>query len=412
MAHINHSRQIRLCPTLTLEQLFPQNELSENFAVLFGVPQQRTEIALHSMQRYVGKAGIVFIHDDPAMSNELNRLTERIPQVNLYYANRNLSDARIYDPLYGLNERAITDIILPVQKNGTNSLDISSARARLGDYLSIMKYQFNNNPSIFGSYPYNLDLLVQLTQMPFSQLQASVLNYLPSDMSERLSSRLSADSIQQSVFDSVQNFRSVAEEFLWSPSNAANHSRLSIIETVKNGDIISVHIPNSNPDLLNYIYYELESLINARIPFLLVESGLSLHNSAKISDCFFGEHTQLNYRTGIISQSASSLLGSEKDDLSKITSQYQEIVVLRCSSNAEAEPFSASAGTYFRKVTSRNFQSHRRPFSIFSSHGGGTQTNEQEERNIRPEELVNLGNGAMLCGASHQLPVLVQNLIL
>ena len=139
MAHINHSRQIRLCPTLTLEQLFPQNELSENFAVLCGIPQQRTEIALYSMQRYVGKVGIIFIHDDPAMSNELSRLTRRNPQTNLYYANRNLFNARNYDPLYGLNERAITEIILPAQKNGFNSLDISSARARLGDYLSIMK---------------------------------------------------------------------------------------------------------------------------------------------------------------------------------------------------------------------------------------------------------------------------------
>lgn len=412
MAHVNYSRQIRLCPSLSLEELFPQNDSLGNFAVLCGVPQQRTEIALHSIQRYVGKVGIVFIHDDPVMSDELSRLVKGKNGTNLYYANRNLSDAKEYDPLYGLNQRAVKDIILPKEKNGTSSLDITSARARLGDYLSIMEHQFKIDPSIFGNYPYNLDLLVQLTGMPYNQLESTVLNYLPSDMKDRLSSSLSADNVQQSIYDYVENFRTLAEEFLWSPSNAAAHSRISIIETVKNKDIISVQIPNSNSDLLDYIRCELETLSNARIPFLLVESGLDLLNSSQISTYFLGEHTQHNYRTGILSQSASSFLDFGKEDLSKITAQYQDIVILRCSSDAEAEPFSSAAGTYSRKVRSRNFQAHRKPFSIFSSHGDGTQISEQKERNISTDELVKLGNGAMICGARYQLPVLVQNLIL
>ena len=403
MAHIEHTRQIELCRELSVKDLFPNNQATGNFAVFCGDLHRRSLIASHAIKPYVGKVGIVFIHDDPFTSNTLGNLTRGVPGVNLFYANGNPGNARIYDPLYGLGENEISDIFFPDKNKKTE-------RARLSDYLSIMDYQFQKNPSVFGDYPYNLDLLLELTQMSVEQLQNTVLNYLPEDMKDRLYSRLSAENVQQTVYDAVDDFCKLVQNSLWTPTSAARHSRISIIAAAKKKDIISLYIPNSDPSLLDYVYQELAALIKSNIPFLLVESGLNFVEKSNFSELFFKEHSQLNYRTGILSQTVASVLNANNtNEMIRLASEYHEIVVMNCSSALEAEPYSTLAGIYFRQTVSSTKQRFRNIFSLFPSLGSSSQTSEVQERNIRPEEIRDLNNGIMLYGRSHQHPILVDS---
>ncbi|MBQ5868994.1 MAG: hypothetical protein IIW68_06695 [Lachnospiraceae bacterium] len=406
MAHIEHTRQIELCRELAVKDLFPHNLATGNFAVFSGDINRRLLIANHAIRPYVGKMGVVFLHGDPFTPNRLGDLVRGNPDVNLFFANRNLENARIYDPLYGLGENAILDIIFPDRSKETE-------RARLGDYLSIMEYQFEKNPSVFGNYPYNLDLLLELTRMPADKLKKTVLDYLPKDKGDSLNSRLSEEKIQQTIYDAVDNFCKLVKETLWTPTDAARHSRVSIVAAAKNKDIISVYVPNSDPSLFDYLFHELDALIKSGTPFLLVESGLNLKEKSKLSELFFKEHSHLGYRTGILSQTIASVLNVDNnDELIKLASEYHEIVVMNCSSVTEAEPFSQLAGIYFRQSVSSTKQRFRNLLSLIPSLGSSTQTTDIQERNIRPEEIRDLNNGIMLYGRNHRYPILVRSFYL
>jgi hypothetical protein len=272
-----------------------------------------------------------------------------------------------------------------------------------------MAYQFEQDPKWFGAYPYNLDLLTQLVYMPYPQLKRDVLSYLPSYMQTDLDGRLSKESVQSSVMAALRNFATMAKRQFWTPANWANHSRISIVSAVSQKDILSIYVPGSDPAMLDYLELELEELTHNNIPYLLVESGLNIHNSPKIANRFLSEHSQLNYRTGIVTQSSSSILRTEGDELANLLAEYQEIVVLACSGKPEAERFSAAMDTYFRIVTSTTRNTARRMFSILPTHTRGTERHEVEERNVRANELENLGDGAVLWGKNHPYPVIVDH---
>lgn len=411
MNHINYERRVALRNRLTLDQLFPSRYVSGNFAVLCGDHGQRREIALQALRQYVGKVGIIFIHNDPMLSSDLRTLVENQHGTNLHYANPDLYTQRNYDPLYGLSEARVLEALVPYSADSAHYQDMTVLRSHLQDYLSIMKYQFNQSRRYFGDYPYNLDLLMQLAQMPYPDLKTEVLDYLPDTMRRYLEASLAKDSVQYNVMAVLRNFATMAEEHLWTPTNAAAHSRLSIVSVVRRGDIISVRVPNSDPTLMNYIDLELEELNHNATSYLLVESGLNLHSSRKIASRFLGEHSHLNYRTGIVTQSPASILSADSDDLSNLFSEYQEIVVLACSSKTEAELFSSSMGSYYRIVSSQVRNTSRRMFSLFPTHTNGVERHEVEERNIRPEEILNLSDGALLLGQNHDDPVIVSHLV-
>ena len=80
------------------------------------------------------------------------------------------------------------------------------------------------------------------------------------------------------------------------------------------------------------------------------------------------------------------------------------------SESASAEPFSAAFGTYYRQVVEHRRDRRRDPFRLFSSHGEGSSLRENAERNVRAEELMSLGEGALLCGRACPSPLLIRRL--
>ena len=74
--------------------------------------------------------------------------------------------------------------------------------------------------------------------------------------------------------------------------------------------------------------------------------------------------------------------------------------------------FSAGIGQYYRQVTERHMDKHREPFRIFSSHGHGMAQREVQQAVVNPEELTRLGDGCLLYGKNHPIPILIQHFTL
>lgn len=415
MAHLNYIRGIDYQNNISLPQFLPAIFTNNSFSAFCGTSWQRSQIGLFAMGRCCARRGVILLHNTPQLENTLNRIYDFYPNLrtsqgfSMYLANPNGTPTSYYDPLYGLSEEEILNCILPFHQQDYSGTAYS-VRSNLSGYLQIMRYQYQKNPAPFGSSPYNLDLLLDLTRMSYSDLEKTVLNYLPQAQRIDLTGRLSRPGAQQSVFDAVYSFSASLGTFLWNYKGFASHSRLNIIQAAKNRQFISVYVPESRPEILDYLAVELQSLINHQIPFLCVESGILLNNSKRLKQIFFNDHSDLNYSTGILADNTNGILSSP-DELASLLNQHQETVLFSCGNADIARPFSNLMGTYLRHVHEYHTDRHRQPFHLFSSHGRGTVIHEQQQENISPEELTSLGDGCILMGTNFAYPVYTQHFI-
>ena len=421
MAHINHIRNIDHLARLSILDVIDHSYLN-SFGAFCGRQSQRNMIALHKISRIFGRIGIIILHNDPLFENQLSQIYELNPSLStgnapsMFIANQVDSTGSIisyYDPLYGLTQSAVLDVLAP-RVNTRSPLEINKLRAILSDYLSIMEHQFRKNPVAFGAYPYTLDLLYDLTAMPYSELQKRVLSFLPDNLKKPICSRLSEEGSQQNAYNAVLSFAQSMKEFLWTKRRFSNHTKLSIVDIGKRRQLISIYIPESRPDVLEYIATELQQLNNLQIPYLVIENGLNLNASQKLKSIFMTEHNVLPYFTGILTENTSTIIGQNNNtnDLASLFSQVQEMFVFSCSSILAAQPFSDAIGNYYRRVEDQHNETRREPFHIFSSHGQGNVQREITQRIVDPEELTGMTNGCLLYGKNYPIPVLVDNFIL
>lgn len=421
MAHINHIRNIDHLPRLSIGDVI-NNSYPNSFGAFCGRQAQRNLIGLHKISRVFGRIGIILLHNDPLFESQLSQIYELNPSLRtgnsprMFIANSIDSTGTItsyYDPLYGLTQSGILDILAP-RTNSRNPLENNRLRSIISDYLSIMEYQFGKNPVPFGNYPYTLDLLYDLTSMPYSDLQKRVISFLPDTLRVPISGRLSAEGSQQNAYNAVLSFSQSLNEFLWTKRGFSNHTRLSIVDVGKSRQLISIYIPESRSDILEYIATELQQLNNLQIPYLVVENGLNLNANQKLKSIFMAEHNVLPYFTGILAENTSTVIdqNNNTNDLASLFSQVQEMFVFLCSSTLAAQPFSDGIGNYYRRVEDQHNDTRREPFHIFSSHGQGNVQREITQRIVDPEELTSMSNGCLLYGKNYPIPVLVDNFII
>lgn len=408
MAHINHSRDVYQRNRLSLSSFLTLDNSNPSFAAFCGRPAQRNAVALHGIRRYWGRTGIVLLHNDASLENSLGQLETTNPQLKTYLVNHPGNVDFYYDPLYGLSAEHIVNCIIPLASGNSFSDTNRTVRSYLACYLEIMNIQFRMNPQPFGNYPYNLDLLMELVRMPYRTLEQSVLNHLPEPQREHIKTLLSTPNAQQSVYDAVTAFATIMRTYIWTSRGFAGHSRMSITQAVRERCLISIYVSDSNPELLDYLTTELYSLINQQIPFLLMESGIQLNNCARLKQLFFAEHQHSNYSTAIITDGLSGIINSE-EEMATLFSQHPEFIVFSCNNVRAAEPFSNALGTYQRLIEETQYSRNREPFHIFASHGNGRATREVTEHNVRPEELVYLNDGCLLCSTHYRRPVLIRH---
>ena len=420
MAHIHHFRTLDQVQRLSLQEVRSPQHSVANFAAFCGARQQREAVGLHEMERCCGKRGVVLIHNDPQLEGHLGRIYDRNPllrrlpaQFQMYLANPNGASNAFYDPLYGLSASYVLDILCPISDDSFRS-ETQAVRSVLSDYLEILRFQFSKQPAPFGASPYNLDLLLELTRMPYADLERNVLAFLPQPLSSQLMGRLSQSGSQQKAFHAVRAFAQTMNKCLWTPRGFAGHTKLSLTQAVGEKSLISIYVPGSRAEILDYLAVELQALNDRNIPYLLVTSGITLPNSSRFQALFLQEHSGMNYATGILAEDLSSAVQTDAADRTQaaLFGQLQELFVFACSSTLAAAPFSAGIGQYYRQVTERHADRHREPFRIFSSHGHGTAQREVQQAVVNPEELTRLGDGCLVYGKNHPIPILVQHFTL
>lgn len=425
MAHINHYRQVNNIQRLSIHEAISPRSSSDSFGAFGGHKYQRDLIGLHIISRNIGSKGIVLIHNDPNFESRLSEIYTINPTIRhkssapkMFLANSHGNQNSFYDPLYGLSSSDVLDAIAPIPHDSRTLSEVQSVRSALADYLEIISYQFAKNHNAFGNYPYNLDLLYEITSMSFTELNRSILAYLPNQKFDSLARRLSAPEAQQRAFNAVRSFSLALEKCLWKYKGFSRHSKLSIIDTVLSRNLISIYVPGSRKETLNYLATEFKALNDQNTPYLLVTSNITISESPEFQKLFLNEHSALPYSTGILSEDISSIIGigsttnssvSNNTALSSFFTQTQEVFVFSCSSTLAAAPFSDGIGNYYRQVSEQHNETHREPFHLFSSHGYGSSQREIQQAIINPEELISLGDGCLLYGSNHAIPILANH---
>lgn len=408
MATSRCTRRLQTRLTGSLQHELPMTMGGSNFAAFCGTQEQRRQTLLQAVSRYCGRCGIVVLHDDPQLETMLSALPQQLAAAGSAAQNFQIHtlQRKNYDPLYGLDEDAVVNLLLPCDENTYPSAELQQVRAGLMAYLSIMQYRFRQSPQLFGAYPFNLDLLMQLIQMPFVQLDSDVLSYLPASVAGGLRPVLSRSGMQQNVHAAVLPYATAMAKYYWTPSGVQGHSRLSIVQAVQARQMICLRIPGSRQDVMNWLCTELQMLADRGLPFLLVSAELQLTRCRRMQSWFL-HHSGANQYLGLLAPSMDSVAGGA-EDVSAVFSRYDQIFVYRCSSTAQAAPFSHNYGEYERRQTERSRQTYL-PFPwLLPTFGGGRQVRHTTEPNIRAEELMDMRNGVFLCGARYPIPVLIR----
>lgn len=415
MAHINYTRQLRTRLSATIDQIMPLHMGGCNFAAFGGTSQQRVNAAVQALARYCGRCGILVLQNasDRDAASRLEQLLHQLPRSlpDTHHTFRNTPVRTLfwnnYDLLYGLDEDAICQLMFPGENLHSYAAQMNSTLQGLHAYLNIMRYQFQLNSTPFGAYPFNLNLLYQLSQMDYQVLKDRVLRYLPSSVRTPIQDVLSKNDVQKQVFLVVKQFANRFESFHLLPGDFGEHSRCSVFQSMQNREILCLRIPNSSSTLMDYIEAELNQLSNTGIPFLLLSAELDIINSPKLHSRFLRNPSPNSYM-GIMAESMSAVASTDEQQRD-IFSYYSQILVFQCATEELAEPFSKNCGNYKRKEQQENHALHWQPFHVFPTVGAGKMTVTSDERNIRPDELTNLGSGVLLMGKLYQPPERIFN---
>jgi hypothetical protein len=405
MAHITVTRQVDLIRRSNYQDLLPPDLELNNFAVFGGQPQMRMDLAAHALSRYAGRVGIVVIHNSSTFVNGLRQLPARLGNPRLMVQT---DQGRRYDPLYGMSANAIVDLLVPKDPMNPMQQGMNMLRSGILAYLRIMEYQFAQGGCPFGEYPYNLNLLLQLTEKPYDNLKRSVLRHMPQDAAEAIAAVLSMEGRQQEVYSCVSSFASTMSEYLWQSGDFREHTCVSIIDAVTKGQIFCLRVPHSHGPLLDYLDAELQVLVNRNIPFLLVNCGVDISGHPVMQSWFLDAHMGRNYYAAVVAGSVANITLDEKQR-GKLLSAYQQIFVLRCTTAEQAEFFCSQFGQYYRLQAERHQDRSRAPFHLFATHQAGVVHHQVEEWNIRPNELTELGDGLLLFGSVYSRPILIRH---
>ena len=415
MAHVNYARFATQRRELRLDDVLPQAGGASGFAAFCGTAEQRRHVALRGIRRACGRMGVVVLQNDPQLAAEVGSLRDELggavagnPGFRTYSMNPAGSFEHYYDPLYGVSVAAALDTLVP---DDMPPAEAHVLRNCLSAYLRIMLVQFRLHPEPFGAYPFNLDLLLDLTEMSPSRLESDVISHMPAPDASEVRTVLSQEDAQPRAYAAVRAFVSEVGAYLWTRRGFARHTCASVSAAVRNGCVASVTLPTSNKAVYRCLYQELRTLIEERCPFLLVVSDVALDEAHDLRRLITSPHESAGYITGVV---APDVLHVARDDaeVGALIAQHADVLVFGCASTQQAEPFSQALGTYRRIVTDRQMNSYRQPFGLFSSHGAGSTQREMQERNVTVEELMDLGSGAVLCGSAHRQPILFNRVVL
>ena len=103
--------------TVFIEQWLPDQSYEASYGVFGGNIYQRNLIVEQGIARTFGKMGIIVLHNNDLLENDLKNILDYYPDLERYYADTPMAfvnyEHRDYMPLLGMDENRAAEVIYP-----------------------------------------------------------------------------------------------------------------------------------------------------------------------------------------------------------------------------------------------------------------------------------------------------------
>ena len=364
---------------VSLEQWFPDSRQDESYAVFGGDIFQRDVAVEQGIARCFGHRAILVIHNNFSLETELKNLISTYPGLERYQNNPMVFvnyDNQNYMPLWGVKEERLLEILYPE----TNQSHFSQYRSGVRSYLNILKYQ---------NKPYTLPNLLRLCEKSVEQLEQEDLSSMSADLADEIMVNLVTDDVMMRLRNDIQAFAGQFRGRIWDgrESNVVN-----MLAAVKKQALISIQLPVASQPILDYLAMELEMILERGVPCLLVIDSVDIADS-RMKHIL--SNPSMNMAKLIAGNTVQDVCSTVKNG-GELLHRFQKILLFKCANPVIARQYSDMIGSYFKTVVSETVNNSKRLFSWMPVRTKGSTTSQQQVSRMEPEELANLGNGAVL----------------
>ncbi len=381
--------------TETREEQFrdwmPDFEGVNHMSVFGGSADRRNRIVLDAIARAYGKMGVIIIHSNPSLITMIDRFYYFYPKLCTYTEQVGIkvrkcqisSNNPEYEPFYGMSEiRALEAIYPKTNTENGNSGQRNLCEEALRQYFKIIRY--------IGE-ELDLDILVRLVGMDINELE-SIINTMPQKDKNKIRETLSYNDIYKQVRADVDAFANSLEGRIWTPCPEDGEvSDISMIKAAENKAILSIHV-NANNDVLNYLTCEIKEMMDRGMRFMLVLDSVNIEGSI-MNDKLLAFST-LPFSTVLTCENVTGIFGNSS--FRNVLSRMNTIFLMRHTDANIAREYTSTKGQYDRQVVTQHYGTNREAFKLFGSHNEGRNVAVDRFDRITPEEIVNLGDGAII----------------
>lgn len=361
-------------------------EADESFAVFGGNVQQRNRVTEQGIARCFGRIGVIVIHNNEFLEQDLMHILEIYPELlsgygktPVCYINQNNLN---YMPLLGMEPDRAAEVIYPeLSRESPMYLQQHLYADGLKRYLRILQYR---------DLPLTLGSLLYLCRLDLEALETRELSQIPEAYASEILSGLMQDNVTRQIRADVESFAGQLYGRIWGGQGGGG---ASILTAARNRALISIRVPSHNASVLNYLSAELSQVLELGIPCLLVIDSVQLGNSLLRGIITAPGGSVPKILSG---SSVQELCGETPNSGSALLYQFGKIILFQCANAAVAAQYSDMIGNYLRRFMTMTENKSRGAFDLFSGHGRGESFSMQEYARIKPEELMRLGNGAVL----------------
>lgn len=367
----------------------PDSEIGTSLAVFGGSEAQRIRAVGQGIARCFGRMGIVIIHNNWNLENMLrdfkNQYTmqaEQYSQTPVCFVN---NENPCYEPLYGLDGSRVIEAVYPRDsRESPMNLQQHICATALMKYVKLLELK---------NVPIDLHNLLYLSNMDLEVLEQREMGMLPVEAASDILAALSQDNTLRQVRADINYFATQMEGRIWSGQIPA--SNISIVEAVKNRAMLSVKVPNNSVAIMNYFTVEINALLDSGRQFLLVLDSVNIGNSV-LRNSITTAPSQLSIvlSAGDIQEIDAGFSSGAASILNKMS----KIILFQCANVMTARQYSELIGNYLRQFDNYSYNEGKGLLDMLIGHGEGRGkgVSEQLYTRVEPEELVRLGDGAVM----------------
>ncbi len=367
--------------TVSVREWMPDGELNLSMSVFGGHENQRNAVIGRAISRCYGKFSIIVLHNNLSLENMLSNFqnyylgSERqCPKVpTCFISGQNPQ----YTPFLDMSPARICEAIYP-----THGADMALRAQALSRYVDILR---------FRHIPVNLDNLIRISSMTIDEIEENQMAGVPEAFAKDTIALLSQNNIHMQVKADINQYASFLDGRIWTGAYGATD--VNMVTAIKRNAVLSVRMPANNLQVLDYFAAELSFILDMGYHCLLVIDSLYLGDS-KLGDIVSNMNSQI----------AVLLSGNNHIDMFRTSqnttpvipgSVARKVILFSTSNAATSQHYAEMIGKYEKQMESVNDSQQDRD-TFFKKKERHYNVSITESFRIRPEELANLGQGAVL----------------